>query len=58
VWRVALDLFVGLNALAGLVGFTLRFVNKKRRVSHLEYQEQLRRENEELDRLRKEIDGK
>jgi hypothetical protein len=58
VWRIALDLFVGLNALAGVVGFTLRFLSKKRRVSHLEYQEQLRRENEELERLRKEIERK
>lgn len=58
MWRIALDLFVGLNALAGIVGFTLRFVNKKRTVSHLEYQDQLRRENDELERLRKEIEGK
>jgi hypothetical protein len=58
VWRIALDLFVGLNALAGIAGFTLRFLNKKRRVSHLEYQDQLRRENDELERLRKEIEGK
>ena len=57
MWRVALDLFIGANAIAGLVGFGLRMRSKRRALSHQEYQEQLRRENEELERLRREIGG-
>jgi hypothetical protein len=57
MWRIALDLFIGANAIAGLVGFGLRLRNKRRGSSHEEYQARLRRENEELERLRKEIGG-
>jgi hypothetical protein len=57
MWRVALDLFIGANAIAGLLGFGLRLRNKRRRSTHEEYQARLRRENEELERLRREIGG-
>jgi hypothetical protein len=55
MWRDVLALVVGLNALAGLAGFGLRWYRGQRRVSHAEYQERLRRENEELDRARDEL---
>jgi hypothetical protein len=56
MWRDVLALVIGLNALAGLVGFGLRWFRGQRRLSHVEYQERLRRENEELDRTREELE--
>jgi LPXTG-motif cell wall-anchored protein len=49
VLRLIIELLVGVNALAGIAGLTLRR-RRKRELSHEEYLAQLRAQNEELDR--------
>ena len=47
--RLIIELLVGVNALAGIAGLTLRR-RRRRELSHEEYLAQLRAQNEELDR--------
>ena len=56
MFRLVIDLVVGINAIAGIVGFGLRHYLKRRRLTHAEYQAQLLRENHELDQLQQRID--
>lgn len=53
--RLMLDLVIGINAMAGIVGLMIRHFRRNRRhpeLTHLEYQEKLRRQNQELDEER------
>lgn len=59
--RIALDLVVGINAAAGVVGLMVRHFRRSRRaaseagLTHSEYQAKLRRENNEIDDERKRL---
>ncbi len=53
MWRDVLAVVVGVNALAGLCGFLIK--RTRREPTHAEYQERLRRENLEIDRMREEM---
>lgn len=47
--RIVLDLVIGINAIAGIIGFALRKNFRAKRQNHLDYIAQLREENEQLD---------
>jgi hypothetical protein len=53
--RLVVELLVGVNALAGLIGLTWRR-RRQRALTHEEYVARLRAENEELDRERERIE--
>lgn len=55
--RVLLDLVIGINAVAGILGFALRRHIKEKRLSHQDYISQLHRENAELDEEAKKLLG-